>query len=70
VKTSIRDVSYMVQAPQTWCSASVFAALVLSLFCSVSLSSREDQECRGERPAAHVAEIPTVLLALPAEHGK
>ena len=30
----------------------------------------QDPECRGERPAADVPEVPAVLLALPAEHGE
>lgn len=40
------------------------------LIFPVSPSSREDQECRGERSAAHVPEVPAILLALSAEHGK
>lgn len=35
-----------------------------------SRSSRQDQERRGQRAAADVAEVPAVLLAVPAEHGK
>lgn len=43
---------------------------VLKLFVCLFNSSRQDQECGGERAASHVPEIPAVLLALPTEHGK
>lgn len=40
------------------------------LISPVSPSSRKDQECCGKCSAAHVPEVPAVLLALSAEHGK
>ena len=36
----------------------------------MSPSSRKDQECCRKCSAAHVPEVPAVLLALSAEHGK
>lgn len=49
---------------------SCFVMIDWVLIFPVSPSSRKDQECRGKCPAAHVPEVPAVLLALSAEHGK
>lgn len=43
---------------------------VLCLICCVSFSSRENPKCSGKCSAAHVSEIPAILLAVSAKPGK